>query len=175
MQVAYSTKLRNLQVVKTADNHHGEEHATTGQDNTTTIMTDTNSRQHEEELPIHRSLVLYFTRCRCTYYHTTSHQIPKDGREPPNEYPCRDTVPEGTGERKPMLMGKAYIEGKCRVHDIEMMQDIILEERRPPDTRPHDDYSAKRDDHLRLTMVGSATARKYRAMNAFNAKWAVQF
>ncbi len=73
-----------------------------------------------------------------------------------------------------MLVRKAIIEGNCRVHDIEMMQNIILDERRPPDTRP-DDYTAKRDDHLRLTMVESVTARKYRAMNAFNAKWTVQF
>ncbi len=64
-----------------------------------------------------------------------------------------------------MLVRKACIQGNCRVHDVEMMQDIILEERRPPDTRPHD-YTAKRDDSHRLTMVGSATARRYRAMGA---------
>lgn len=74
-----------------------------------------------------------------------------------------------------MTVRKACIEGNCRVHDIEMMLDILEEDRRPPDTRPDEDDSEKRDDHLRLAMVGSETARKYRAMNSFNAKWSVQF
>ncbi|KAF7508573.1 hypothetical protein GJ744_009122 [Endocarpon pusillum] len=138
-------------------------------------MTGTNSRQEEEEeLPVHHSLILYFTRCGCTYYHTTPHQIPRDDREPANDHPSREMVPDGSGALKPMMVRKASIEGNCRGHDLNMMLDILEEESRPPDPRPDDD-SEKRDDHLRLAMVGSETARKYRAMNSFNAKWSVQF
>ncbi|ERF68729.1 hypothetical protein EPUS_07147 [Endocarpon pusillum Z07020] len=94
------------------------------------IMTDTKSRQEEEEeLPIHQSLVLYFT--------------------------SREMVPDGSGVLKPMMVRKACIEGNCRAHDLEMILDILEEERRPPDTRPDDD-SEKRDDHLRLAMFRDA-------------------
>lgn len=71
-------------------------------------------------------------------HHTTPHQIPQDDREQANERPCREMVPDSTGVRKAMLVRRASIDGNCRVHDIEMMLDILLKERRPPDTRSDD-------------------------------------
>lgn len=73
-----------------------------------------------------------------------------------------------------MIARKALIEGNSHIHEIEMVHDIARLETRDPDTHPGGG-SAKHTDHLRRTMVPSATAGKYRAMTQFNLKWGVQF
>jgi hypothetical protein len=75
-------------------------------------------------------------------------------------------------QEQQVIVRKALIEGNSHIHDIEVVQDIARLETRDPDTRPGG-YSAKHTDHLRLTMVPSATTGKYRAMTQFNLKWSV--
>ena len=58
------------------------------------------------------------------------------------------------------------------MHDIELVQEIVRADRRSDDES--DDYIV-RDDSIRLGMVRSERVSKYRVMNYFNARWAVQF
>jgi hypothetical protein len=77
----------------------------------------------EEDLPIHGSLILSFTGCGCTYYHTTPHHIPLDtNRNTPTKKICQEKVLDARGDGEILMMvQKDCIEGNCRMHDIEIV------------------------------------------------------
>jgi hypothetical protein len=123
-------------------------------------MSDPTKFKEEKDLPVHPTLVLFFSRCGYFFYNTTPHQIPRTSDpNPPDSITCRQMVPIDVFEHQEqeMMEGKALIEGNSHIHDIEMVQDIARLETRDPDTRSGG-YSAKYTNHLRLTMVPSATA-----------------
>jgi hypothetical protein len=69
-----------------------------------------------------------------------------------------------------MVARKAQAEGNCRQHNIGLVRDITMADRRFGDTG--DDYSL-RDDSCHLGMVRTETATKYRATSQFSARWTV--
>lgn len=95
----------------------------------------------EDDVPIHDSPVLDFARRGCTYCHTTRHQNPRDDPNPPDSF-IREMIPDIDRVEKLKMVRKVYIEGNCRIHDIQMGLDILGTDDQPGDNP--DEYGSER-------------------------------
>jgi hypothetical protein len=116
-------------------------------------MSETLNR-NEDDVPVHDSPVLYFARCGCTYCHTTPHQNPRDDPNPPDSL-IREMIPDIDGVGKLKMVRKVYIEGNCRIHDIQMGLGILETDDQPGDNP--DEYGSE-NTLVHLGMVRSTTA-----------------
>jgi hypothetical protein len=72
---------------------------------TITVSMNDPTKCKEKDLPVHSGLVLYFSRCGCTFYNKTPHQIPRTN-DPnlPDSITCQQMVPIDDFERQEQEM-----------------------------------------------------------------------